>query len=112
MSSKIAFLLSMIFALLFIALGTDMMSIQFAYNDLGAKSVSISYLISSYGTLDTSIINNIETKYSVEFTCLENCSPIFGDVLKYKISREIKTMTMSQHFEISLIREAVIGLYV
>lgn len=112
MSSKIAFLLSMIFVTAFIALGMDMITIQYAYSALDSKSTSISYLLSKYGTVDQDITQKIEIEYNVTFECLEYCSPLFGDSVRYKISSQVKTILVSDEpLTISVERNAVIGFY-
>jgi hypothetical protein len=112
MSSKFAFLLSMLFVTLFIALGMDMLSIQYAYSALDSKSASISYLISQYGTIDYDLSQKIETDFNVTFECLENCSPMFGEIVKYRISKHVNTILVSNNsLTISVERNAVIGFY-
>ena len=113
MSSKIAFLLSMIFVGWFFALGMDMINIQFAISNLDSKSVTISYLISQYGTVDAQIEEEIENKYNVEFVCTDNCTPLYGEVVTYVISTNIKTLIVGSNksMTISIKRTAVIGYY-
>lgn len=112
MSSKIGYLLSMIYVVMFIALGVDLITIQYAYSALDSKSVSISYLISEHGTLDDSLIETIEKRYNVDFTCTGNCAPLFGDEVQYKISTEIKPIIVSKEtITITINRSTVIGFY-
>ena len=112
MSSKIAFILSMIFVGWFFALGMDMVNIQFAISNLDSKSISISYLISKYGTIDGTIEKEIEDKFSVEFTCIDNCSPKFGDIVTYEISQTVSTVIVGHRsMTVSVQRTAVIGYY-
>ena len=110
MSSKLGLVLSMFFVVLFVAVGIDLISIQFIYNDLDAKSVAISYQISEYGTINDEIKNNIEVTYNVTFTCTNNCSPLFGDVVTYVISTNYQPVIIDKNtMTISLERNAVIG---
>lgn len=110
MSSKLGLVLSMIFVVMFVAMGIDLISIQFIYNDLDAKSVAISYQISEYGTINDEIRRNIETTYKVSFTCTNNCSPMFGDVVTYVISTNYQPVIIDKNtMTISLQRNAVIG---
>ena len=59
MSYKIGLLLSSIFIVIFFAFGVDLLTIQFVFTDLDAKSTSISYLISKRGSLDEEFITYI-----------------------------------------------------
>ena len=52
MSYKVSFILSMVFVVMYFLFAGDMISLQFIYSDLDAKSVTISYLISENGTID------------------------------------------------------------
>ena len=97
---------------MFFAFGIDLICVQFIYNDLDAKSVAISYKISEYGTIDKTIKSNIESTFKVTFTCTSNCSPIFGDVVTYTISKNYKPIIMdSRDMVITIERNAVIGFY-
>lgn len=110
MSSKVGLILSMLFVTLFFALGLDLISVQFIYNDLDAKSVAISYRISEYGTIDDNIKSNIESTFGVTFKCTSNCSPLFGDVVTYTISKNYKPVIIDKNtMTISIERNAVIG---
>lgn len=112
MSSKLGLVFSMIFVTLFFALGLDLIAVQIIYSDLDAKSGAISYMISKYGTIDSDIKNAIEDKYDVSFTCTSNCSPLFGDVVTYVISRDYKPLMIRDDImTISVERNAVIGYY-
>lgn len=112
MSYKIGLILSMIFVALFFAFGIDLISIQFAFSNLDAQSVAISYRISHYGTIDDAIIADIENQYAISFQCLSNCNPQFGDVVDYQISRQISTIVISKEpMTIAIKRSAIIGYY-
>lgn len=110
MSSKLGLVLSMIFVAMFFTFGVDLISIQFIYNDLDAKSVAISYKISEYGTINENIKSYIEETFDVSFKCTNNFTPMFGDVVTYVISKEYKPiMIKSESMTISVERNAVIG---
>ena len=110
MSSKLGLVLSMIFVTMFFAFGLDLICIQFIYNDLDAKSVAISYKISQYGTVNEMLKQNIEETFEVEFNCVSNCSPMFGDTVTYVIAKEYKPMIINKDtMTISVKRNAVIG---
>ncbi len=112
MSYKLGLLLSMVFVILFFMLGIDLISIQFAFGNLDAKSISISYRISEHGTIDDAFIEEIENYYDVDFTCTSNCTPLFGDIVEYTISSEIKTLVVSPDLlTIRISRSTVIGFY-
>ena len=110
MSSKLGIMLSMIFITIFFAFGLDLVSIQFIYNDLDSKSIAISYEISRYGTLNESFKDSLEQKYNVSFTCKSYCTPMFGDVVTYVISKDYKPLIINKDtMTISVERNAVIG---
>ena len=112
MSYKFGLMLSMLFVLMFFTLGVDIINVQFVMSDLDAKSIAISYIISEHGKLDKRTIIKIESTYQVEFTCLDNCNPQFGDVVNYKISREITPIVINRGpMEVSIVRSAVIGYF-
>lgn len=112
MSYKIGLVLSMIFVALFFCFGVDLITIQFAFSNLDAQSVAISYRISHYGNIDDTIITAIENEYHITFECLENCHPQFGDEVKYRLSRQITPIVMSKEpMTIAITRSAIIGFY-
>lgn len=110
MSYKISFILSMIFVAMFFAFAGDMISLQFIYSDLDAKSVTISYLISEQGNLNEEFVEYIETKYDVDFVSADNYSPLFGDEVTYIIAKRYQPMMMSkEEMVVSIKRTTVIG---
>lgn len=112
MSYKFGMLLSTIFVVLFFLLGMDLLSIQYGYSNLDAKSVSISYRISEHGTLDDKFIESLENYYQVDFTCTSSCNPSFGDIVEYTISSTIQTIVISpKGLTIKLARSVVIGFF-
>ena len=112
MSYKISFILSMVFVVMFFLFAGDMISLQFIYSDLDAKSVTISYLISERGRIDDQLISYVENKYDINFVTADNYSPLFGDEVTYVISKSYKPLVMSsKDLEISIKRTTVIGYY-
>ena len=112
MSYKISFILSMVFVTMFFLFAGDMISLQFLYSDLDAKSVTISYLISQHGKLDNEFIENIENKYGLDFVTADNYSPLFGDEVTYVIAKDYHPLIMSnKDMKVSLKRTTVIGYY-
>ena len=90
----------------------DMISLQFIYSDLDAKSVTISYLISEKGSIDNNFISYIENKYKVDFVSADNYSPNFGDEVTYVIAKSYKPLVMSQdEMTVSIARTTVIGYF-
>ena len=112
MSSKFGTLLSLIFVAFFVALGADLITIQYLYSDLDAKSTSISYIISRYGRVTSNLEATIEDRYQVEFTCLTYCNSSPGDIVDYVISRKYQPVFISkEEITIAVKRQAVIGYY-
>lgn len=110
MSSKLGLILSMFFVLLFFSFGIDLISIQLIYNGLDSKSIAISYEISELGKIDQEVKTHIETTYQVNFTCTNNCTPMFGDVVTYVLSQQYQPLVVkSDLMTISIERNAVIG---
>ena len=97
---------------MFFLFSGDMISLQFIYSDLDAKSVTISYLISDHGSFDDNFIHYIENRYSVNFVSADNYHPLFGDEVTYIISKDYKPLVMSKDImTISIQRTTVIGYY-
>ena len=112
MSSKIGTLLSLIFIAFFVALGSDLLTIQLLYSDLDAKSTSIAYIISKRGNAGDDVANLVEERYGVEFTCLTYCNSAPGDVVDFVISRDYQPVFISKKpITISVKRQAIIGYY-
>ncbi len=112
MSYKLGLILSLIFVAGFFLFGVDLITLQFTYSDLDAKAVTIGYLIAKHGTIDTNLEENIERDYNVSFTCLSNCTPKFGEIVSYKISRPYDSLIIFQGTKnIEVIRTTVIGYY-
>lgn len=112
MSSKLGLILSMLFVVMFFLFGVDLICVQFLFSDLDAKSISISYLISQHGGLDSELVNQIEDTYKVDFKCLNNCYPSFGDIVDYQISTDYSPLIMSNEvMHITVYRSTAIGFY-
>ena len=102
----------MVFVVMFFLFAGDLISLQFIYSDLDAKSVTISYLISEHGSLDGSFLSAIESKYDVTFVSADNYYPLFGDEVTYIIAKQYKPLIMSNNTMIlSVKRTTVIGYY-
>ena len=102
----------MVFVIMFFLLAGDMISLQYIYADLDAKSVNISYAISKHGSLDEPFISQIERKYNVDFVTADNYAPLYGDEVTYVISKTYHPLIMSnKDMQISLKRMTVIGYY-
>ena len=112
MSSKFGTLLSLIFIAFFVALSADIITIQYLYSDLDAKSTSIAYIIAKYGKVSDSLVETIENRYGVEFTCLSHCNSSPGDVVDFVISKNYQPIFVSKNeINISVHRQAIIGYY-
>lgn len=112
MSYKISLILSMVFVSLFFLFASDMISLQFAYSNLDATSITISHIISESLSVNNSLINDIETKFKVDFTLLNEEEPLFGDVVDFVISKEYKSIIISNNtMLISVKRSSVLGYY-
>ena len=110
MSSKIGTILSFLFAALFFLFGADMISLQYNYSDLDAKSIPISYEISRSGGLTNSLISQIENNYHVSFTCISGSDSGFGESVEYILSTEFDPMIISKDImTISIKRITTIG---
>ena len=97
---------------MFFLFAGDMISLQFIYSDLDAKSVTISYLISEHGSLEADFIDAIERKYQIDFVTADNYSPLFGDEVTYVIAKQYKPLVMSQDMmTVSVKRITVIGYF-
>ncbi len=102
----------MVFVVMYFLFAGDMISLQFIYSDLDAKSVTISYLISENGTIDDNFVEYVEHKYDVDFIYEGNITPLFGDEVTYVIAKTYKPLMMSKDImTVSVERTTVIGYY-
>ena len=112
MSSKLGLILSMVFVALFFAFAGDMVSLQFAYTNLDAISVTIGQLIGEEKTINQAFIDKVENKYDIEFFILNEDEPIFGDVVDYIIAQDYQPMVISKEsIHLSIKRSSIIGYY-
>lgn len=112
MSSKVGLVLSFVFVAMFFLLGVDLLTLQFALSDLDAKSINISYLINKKAIIDDELITYIEQTYNVEFECLTNETPIYGDILDYTISQTFQPIIISKdEMKLTIKRYVIIGYY-
>lgn len=112
MSSKIGTLLSFIFVAMYFVFGIDLVMLQFVYSDLDAKSVTISNLISQQLNITAEFEANIEAKYSVSLTILNEEEPLFGDVIDYIISVDYDPIIISSStMTLQVKRSTVLGYY-
>ena len=112
MSSKVSLILSMIFVVMFFLFAADMISLQFAYSNLDATSITISHLISENLSVNQQLVNDIETKFNVDFTLLNEEEPLFGDVVNFVISKEYQSIIISNNtMLLSVKRSSVLGYY-
>ena len=112
MQYKIGLILSTVFIVMFFMLGVDMLSIQFAFSDLDAKSTSIAYQIAQHGQIDNDFKSYLEQMYNLTISDISNQYPLFGEEVDYKLSKEITTILVSSGgMDISIRRSAVIGFF-
>ncbi len=112
MSYKISLILSLVFVSMFFLFAGDMISLQFAYSNLDASSITISHLISRSESINDNLINNIEANFSVDFTLLNEEEPLFGDVVDFVISQEYHSIVLSNNtMTLSIRRTSVLGYY-
>ena len=112
MSSKLGTILSLLFVTFVFLFGVDLVTLQYSYSDLDAKSVAVSYLVSQHGSLETAFVTYLEEKYAVTLNFGGNTSPLFGDVIEYVISKEYQPMILSSGpMTLSIKREVIIGYY-
>lgn len=112
MSYKTGLILSLVFVIMFFVFAVDLISLQSIYTDLDSKAVAIGYLISQKGSIEQSFIDSLEEEFNVTFTCEENCTPRFKDVVKYKLAIEYNPLIISkEQMIIEIHRSTVIGYY-
>ena len=98
-------------AQLFVFAG-DMMSLQAIYTNLDAVSVVAGNLISSRGRIDEEIENLVYTQSGGRIWSIDNDTPMFGAIYKYKITREFDPWVISNKpLTVSITRSVVIGYY-
>ena len=112
MSYKLGLILSMVFVVMFLLLGGDMMCLSAAYSYLDSNSISIGYLIAKSGRVDEEYISFLEETYKVNFETISPTSPSTGDVVEYTIYRYYHPLIMANHdVKLTASRTTVIGYY-
>lgn len=112
MSSKLGLLISLLFFALFFFLGIDLICIQYSYNSLDSKSISIGYEIAHSLEIDNEFISSLEDKYKVKISNISPEDPEFGDVVKYTIHTVYKPLIVSrEQLDLVVSRTTVIGYY-
>lgn len=112
MSSKIGTILSSLFIIIAFLLGCDLITIQYLYSDLDAKSVNISYLISREAHFDEAFKESIKEMFDVDFYCETTGIPAFGEKIKYVLSTKFDPLLIaSESMAVSIERMAVVGYY-
>ena len=112
MGTNFATILSFLFVTLFFILGVDLLSVQVVFTDLDRIGVTFSYVIAKEGSINSNVIDDYCNKYNVTFTCLENCTPKFGDIVEFKLVKPYQPILISNDvLNITIIRSAIIGFY-
>lgn len=112
MSYKLGLILSMVFVVLFLLLGGDMMCLSAAYSYLDSHSISIGYLIAKSGRVDAEYLSYLEESYKVHFEKISPTEPVIGDVVEYTIYRYYHPLIMANHdVKLTASRTTVIGYY-
>lgn len=112
MSYNTGLIISLAFVIVFFVFAVDLISLQSIYTDLDSKAIAIGYLISQNGSLDQEFIADLEEKYNVTFTCEDNCTPRFKDVVKYKLGVEYTPLIIAKkQMIIEVHRSTIIGYY-
>ena len=112
MSYKLGLLLSMIFVVLFLMLGGDMMCLSAAYSYLDSNSISIGYLIAKTGRVDNEYLGYLEQIYKVTFETISPSSPSVGDVVEFTVYRMYDPLIISSsEIKLTASRTTVIGYY-
>ena len=112
MSYKLGLVLSMVFVVLFLLLGGDMMCLSAAYSYLDSNSISIGYLIAKNSRVDEEYLSYLEDVYKVTFEAVSPSNPSIGDVVQYTIYRLYHPLIMASHdIKLTASRTTVIGYY-
>ena len=112
MSYKISLILSMVFVVMFFLFAGDMISLQFAYSNLDATSITISHLISESYSIDNTFISDVEIRFHIDFYLLNDETPYFGDVVDYVIASDYKSIVLSEKsITLSVRRSSILGYY-
>jgi hypothetical protein len=110
-SYKFAFILSLLFVVQILILGGDIFALQVVYTNLDALGQTTSFRIAQAGRIDEATTMWLLSKNTV-ITCLQNCTPRFGDTLEFKLETTYDPLIISSEtMTISVTRSAVIGYY-
>lgn len=112
MSSKLGILLSLTFVAIFFLFGADLIGIQYVYSSLDAKSVTIAYYIAKNGYLTDEYIEYIEEKFEVNFVCLNEIYPLYGDICDFELTTYYSPLVISnEDLAVKVYRSTVLGYY-
>ena len=112
MSYKLGLILSMVFVVLFLLLGGDMMCLSAAYSYLDSNSISIGYLIAKTGRVDNEYLSYLEQLYHLHFETIFPSSPSVGDVVEFTVYRMYDPLIISNSdIKLTASRTTVIGYY-
>lgn len=112
MSYKLGLILSMVFVVMFLLLGGDMMCLSAAYSRLDSNSISIGYLIAKTGRVDVEYLHTLEQTYDVRFLSVTPSSPHLGDVVEFTIYRMYDPLILSSNdIRLEASRSTVVGYY-
>ena len=112
MSYKIGLILSMIFVVLFLLLGGDMLCLSASYSALDSNSISIGYLIAKSGRVDEEYLSYLEGSFHVNFLSISPSNANQGDVVEFTIYRYYDPLVISTSvIRLTASRTTVIGYY-
>lgn len=112
MSYKIGLILSMVFVVLFLLLGGDMLCLSAAYSVLDSNSISIGYLIAKSGRVDREYLSYLEGSFNVTFLSISPSNANSGDVVEFTIYRMYDPLIIStDEIRLTASRTTVIGYY-
>ena len=112
MSYKLGLILSMVFVVMFLLLGGDMMCLSAAYSYLDSNSISVGYLIAKTGRVDSEYLGYLEELYHLKFETISPESPTVGDVVEFTVYRMYDPLIISNsEIKLSASRTTVIGYY-
>ena len=112
MSSKLGLMLSMIFVVMFLLLGGDMICLSASYSQLDSTSIVIGYVIAKSGRVDSEFISTLEEAYHVNFLTISPANPSTGDVVDFVIYRNYDPLIMSSEpIMLKASRSTILGYY-
>ena len=112
MSSKIGFVLSLIFVFVFFLFGGDLVGIQYVYTSLDAKSVTIAYKIAKDARADEEYITSLENEFNVILEITNEITPLYGDECNFIVSTYYNPLVVSTiEIPLRVQRSTVLGYY-